>query len=111
MSLSFLPSYLRNWIEAEINSKEQECDLQESIDDEYDWVLLEYRNQAGKQLNELLQDYIVLQDQQNVRNVDDEWFDVGQRTAKCAERSRKAARRARKRAKRHADRYELRPYH
>ena len=108
MSLSFLPSYLRTWIETEINCKEQECDLQcESIDHEFDWVLVEYRNKAGKQLNDLLRDYVVIEGQQNVRNEDDEWLDVGQRRTNRPECSRKAARRARKRTKRNADRYEL----
>lgn len=107
MSLSFLPSYLRSWIETEINCKEQECDLQELIDHEYDWVLVEYRNETGKQSNDLLQDYIVIEGQQNVRKEDDEWFDVDQKTTKYQERSRKAARRARKRAKRNANRYEF----
>ena len=105
MSLSFLPSYLRTWIEAEKICKEQECDLQETIDQEYDWVLVDYRNEAAKQPDDLLQDYLVIEGQGSARKEDDTWLDVGQRTTGSSGRSRKAARRARKRARRSADRY------
>ncbi|CAB4003721.1 Hypothetical predicted protein [Paramuricea clavata] len=105
MSLSFLPSYLRTWIEAEKICKEQECDLQETIDQEYDWVLVDYRNEAAKQSDDLLQDYLVIEGQGSARKEDDAWLDVGQRTTGSSGRSRKAARRARKRARRSADRH------
>ncbi len=104
MSLSFLPSYLRTWIEAEESCKE--CVLHETVDQEYDWVLVDYRNEAAKQSDDLLQDYIVIEGQGNAQKVDDAWLDVGKKATTSSERSRKAARRARKRAKRSADRYE-----
>ena len=103
MSFSFLPSYLQNWIEAEKNCKEQECDLHETIDQEYDWIVVDYRNEAAK-LNDLLQDYIVIEGQEHARKENDTWLNVGKETRGSTQRSRKAARRARKRAKRSADR-------
>ena len=104
MSLNFLPSYLRTWIETESNCKPQQCDLQETIDQEYDWVLVDFRNEAEKQSDDLLYDYIVIEGKEKARKEDDVWIDV----ATCvSKRSRKAAKRARKRAKQSGNRYEL----
>ena len=103
MSFSFLPSYLQNWIEAEKNYKEQECDLHETIDQEYDWVVVDYRNEAAKS-NDLLQDYIVIEGQEHARKENDTLLDVAKETSGSSQRSRKAAKRARKRAKRSAER-------
>jgi hypothetical protein len=103
MSFSFLPSYLQIWIEAERNCKEQEYDLHENIDQEYDWVVVDNRNEAAK-WNDLLQDYVVIKGRENAQKENDAWIDVGKETKVNSERSRKASRRARKRAKRSADR-------
>lgn len=72
MSLSFLPSYLRNWIEVERNSLESDngiekslCDLQETVDEKDDWVVVSYRKGTVDEveednLNDLLQQYVVI---------------------------------------------------
>jgi hypothetical protein len=104
MSFSFLPSYLQTWIEAERNCKEQEYDLHENIDQEYDWVVVDNRNEAAKWDARLLQDYVVIEGRENAQKENDAWIDVGKETKVNSERSRKAARRARKRAKGSAER-------
>lgn len=109
MSLSFLPSYLRTLLEAEANRAEEEYDLQETIDEQSDWVLVDFRNEASKRKqsdDDLLQDYVVIEGQENGRKEDDSSLDVGVMVRRGSEHNsfRKAARRARKRPKRASER-------
>lgn len=101
--MSLLPSYLRSWLETETVCKDEPCGLQMTIDQDYDWVLVDYQNDASvgeNQPDDLLHGYIVIEGQKNIQKEDEAWFDVGQRTSRC---SRKSARRARKRARGSAD--------
>ena len=65
-SLSFLPSYLRNWIDAECNSPEKDdlFDFQETTEEKDDWVVINYRkttNEENKnELNDLLSQYVIV---------------------------------------------------
>ena len=65
MSLSFLPSYLRNWIDAECNSPEKDdlFDFQ-ATEEKDDWVVINYRkttNEENKnELDDLLSQYVIV---------------------------------------------------
>lgn len=80
--------------------------MQETIDEEFDWVLVNYRSEAASKLSDyLLREYIVIEAWENAEKAknDEEWLNVGQNKTINSARSRKVAKRARKRAKRTAN--------
>lgn len=66
MSLSFLPSYLQNWIDAECNSPEKDdlFDFQETTEEKGDWVVINYgktTNEENKnELDDLISQYVIV---------------------------------------------------